>query len=71
MIKYVITEEGKQFLEAVGDIDTLSANVMVLIKRIYDSFKSADERDAKAFVYSLVICLTNPDSPLFQEVKND
>lgn len=69
MIKFVITEDGKHSLEAVGGMSTLCADVTVLIKQIYESFKAADESAAKAFVNSLVICLLDPDSPFFQEVK--
>ena len=69
MIKYEIDMKGRSKLVAMGNTDTLSADVMVLIKRLYDSHKSAGEEVAQAFVQNIVSCLLDEDSPLYQEVK--
>ena len=69
MIKYEIDMEGRSKLYAVGDTSTLAADVMVLIKRLYDCQKNAGEEMAQAFIKNINHCLVDKDSPLFKEVK--
>lgn len=68
MIRYEITKTGHSELTAMGNVETLCADTMVLIKRLYDSLKEGPgEVLAEHFLKTLVHCLTDKNSPLYVE----
>lgn len=68
MIRYEITETGHSELAAMGNVETLCADTMVLIKRLYDALKEGPgEELAERFLKTLVHCLTDKNSPLYGE----
>lgn len=69
MLKYEINEKHQSDIVAIGNCETLAADTMVLIKRLYDSLKEGPgEEVAEAYRTILVRGLTDKDSPIFKEI---
>lgn len=68
MLKYEINEKRQSALEAIGNCETLVADTMVLIKRLYDGLKEGPgEEVAETFRKLLARCLIDRTSPIFEE----
>lgn len=71
MIKYEIDRVGGHVIAVSGTLTELQADVTVLIAEIYLHIKAGSEERAKVFLDGLVTCLSDPNSPFFEEVKKN
>lgn len=55
----------KGYIQAVGSVIDVSADVLFAISEIYAAFKRSDKRAAEAFQRAMIIGVNSPDSPCF------
>ena len=70
LIEFRLKKNGKAALNLNGDIYDLTAGVLVMVKGIHQTILlNHSEADAKSFMEQLGMALTNPEHPLYKEVR--
>ena len=60
-------KSGVTKLVAIGDVEQLTTETLVLVKKIYDSLVMNSDVAAGRYISSIVFCCTKPTSPMFKK----
>lgn len=72
MLECKITERAEDTaVVAVGDLPTLSADTIVIIRQIHRAVQRNNQKAAADYVRNIVTTLVDPDSPFWKEYENE